>query len=213
MSAAHAIETALVGIVVWSSAAIAAPFRSSPPVTVTGLPSDREPWTPPLHLMSVDLSSPQPAQHATIAGTTSRSPLMCAQRTHSQRKLHQNCDSPKVGPRKIRPVFSWEVKTLADMHVAPALRRWIARLGLALVVAILIGYLPGEALRRDPRTLKQKNQIYQLESVAKELAAGNAALAREIEALRTNNDTNKKRARADLGMVYPDEIVLRVNSK
>src|SRR3569833_1472786 len=213
MSAAHAIETALVGIVVCSSAAIAAPLRSAPPGTVTGLPSDSELWTPPLHLMSVDLSSPQPAQHATIAGTTSRSPLMCAQRTHSQRKLHQNCDSPKVGPRKIRPVFSWEVKTLADMHVAPALRRWIARLGLALVVAILIGYLPGEALRRNPRALKLAAQVHQLEGEAKELAAGNAALAREIEALRTDVGAIEDRARADLGMVYPDEIVLRVNSK
>jgi len=105
------------------------------------------------------------------------------------------------------------VKTLADMHVAPALRRWIARLGLALVVAILIGYLPGEALRRDPRALKLEGQVHQLEGEAKELAAGNAALAREIEALRTDVGAIEDRARADLGMVYPDEIVLRVNSR
>lgn len=32
---------------------------------------------------------------------------------------------------------------LADMHEAPALRRWGVRLGLALVVAIAIGYVPG----------------------------------------------------------------------
>lgn len=102
------------------------------------------------------------------------------------------------------------MKTLADMHVAPALRRWATRFGLALVVAILIGYLPGEALRRDPRAVKLEGQVQQLDDEAKTLAAGNAALAREVEALRTDVGAIEDRARADLGMVYPDEIVLRV---
>jgi cell division protein FtsB len=105
------------------------------------------------------------------------------------------------------------VKTLADMHVAPALTRWATRLGLALVVAILIGYLPGEALRRDPRALRLEGQVHQLDDEAKELAAGNAALAREIEALRSDVGAIEDRARADLGMVYPDEIVLRMSAK
>src|SRR6185312_11380007 len=147
------------------------------------LPSASEPRAPPLHLMSVVLSSPQPASSA---GTTNRSPLMCAQRTHSRAKLHHNCHSPKVGAPKFRLVPSGEVKTLADMHVAPALTRWATRLGLALVVAILIGYLPGEALRRDPQAVKLEGQVHQLDDEAKQLAAGNAALAREIEALRTD---------------------------
>jgi len=105
------------------------------------------------------------------------------------------------------------VKTLADMHVAPALRRWATRLGLAIVVAILIGYLPGEALRRDPRAVKLEGQVHQLDDQARDLAAGNAALAREIEALRSDVGAVEDHARADLGMVYPDEIVLRVTPK
>ncbi|MEO8840160.1 MAG: septum formation initiator family protein [Kofleriaceae bacterium] len=105
------------------------------------------------------------------------------------------------------------MKTLADMHVAPALRRWVTRLGLAIVVAILIGYLPGEALRRDPRAVMLEGQVHQLDDHARDLAAGNAALAREIEALRTDVGAIEDHARADLGMVYPDEIVLRVTSK
>jgi cell division protein FtsB len=96
------------------------------------------------------------------------------------------------------------------MHVAPALRRWATRLGLAIVVAILIGYVPGEALRRDPRALKLETQVHQLDDEARDLAAGNAALAREIEALRTDVGAIEDHARADLGMVYPDEIVFRV---
>lgn len=105
------------------------------------------------------------------------------------------------------------MKILADTHVAPALRRWGTRLGLALVVAIAIGYLPGEALRRDPRAVKLEQQLHQLDAEARDLAAGNAALAREIEALRTDVGAIEDRARADLGMVYPDEVVLRVHTE
>jgi cell division protein FtsB len=104
------------------------------------------------------------------------------------------------------------VKTLADTHVAPALRRWSARLGLALVVAIAIGYVPGEALRRDPRAAVLDEQLHGLEAEARELAVGNAALAHEVEALRTDVGAIEDRARADLGMVYPDEVVLRVEA-
>lgn len=105
------------------------------------------------------------------------------------------------------------MKILADTHVAPALRRWGTRLGLAVVVAIAIGYLPGEALRRDPRAVKLEGQLHQLDDEAGELAAGNAALVREIEALRSDVGAIEARARADLGMVYPDEIVLRVHTE
>jgi cell division protein FtsB len=102
------------------------------------------------------------------------------------------------------------VKVLADMHVPPAMRRWATRLLLAIVVAIAIGYLPGEVMRRDPRALKLETQLEQLQGDARTLAAGNTALAREVEALRSDVRAIEDRARADLGMVYPDEIVLRV---
>lgn len=102
------------------------------------------------------------------------------------------------------------MKTLADMHEAPALRRWSVRLGLAVVVAIAIGYLPGQALRRDPRSVKLEQQLEELRAHARELAAGNAALARDVDALRSDVRAIEDRARADLGMVYPDEIVLQV---
>ena len=101
-------------------------------------------------------------------------------------------------------------KVLADMHVPPAIRRWSARFGLALIVAIAIGYLPGQVLRKDPRTAKLNTQLDELEVEARELATRNAALMRDIEALRSDVGAIEDRARADLGMVYPDEVVLRV---
>ena len=37
------------------------------------------------------------------------------------------------------------------MHIPPAFRRWGARFGLAVLIAIAIGYVPGQVVRRDPR--------------------------------------------------------------
>lgn len=102
------------------------------------------------------------------------------------------------------------MKVLADMHVAPPLRRWIVRLGLAVVVAIAIGYLPAQLLRRDPRAEKLEAQLRAQAAEARELAAVNATLVRQVQALRSDVGAIEDRARADLGMVYPDEIVLRV---
>ena len=102
------------------------------------------------------------------------------------------------------------MKHLADTHVAPPLRRWLTRLGLALVVAIAIGYVPGQLMRRDPRAEKLAEQLESLRAEGRELAGRNAALYREVNALRTDVGAIEDRARGDLGMVYPDEVVLRV---
>src|SRR5690349_1226421 len=96
------------------------------------------------------------------------------------------------------------------MHVPPALRRWGARLGLALAIAVAIGYVPGQLLRRDPRAPRLEAQIDERTAEARALAGRNAALRREIAALRSDVGAIEDRARADLGMVYPDEVVLRL---
>src|SRR5215813_11601893 len=96
------------------------------------------------------------------------------------------------------------------MYMAPAFRRWGTRLGLAVLIAIAIGYVPGQVARRDPRAAKLESQIEELTAEAREVAGRNAALRREIAALRSDIGAIEDRARADLGMVYPDEIVLRL---
>jgi cell division protein FtsB len=104
-------------------------------------------------------------------------------------------------------------KIVADMHVPPAFRRWSARFALALLIAIGIGYVPGQVLRRDPRAGKLEAQIEELTAEAREVAARSAALRREIAALRSDIGAIEDRARADLGLVYPDEVVLRLPSE
>ena len=84
---------------------------------------------------------------------------------------------------------------------------------LAIVVAVGIAYVPGQVMRRDPRTVKLERQLDELAVEARALRAGNADLVRDIEALRSSVGAVEDRARADLGMVYPDEIVLRVERK
>jgi cell division protein FtsB len=96
------------------------------------------------------------------------------------------------------------------MHIPPALRRWSVRLVLAIVVATVIGYVPGQVLRRDPRTAKLQQQIDELDADARALAAGNAALGREIRGLTSDIGAIEDRARADLGMVYPGEVVFHL---
>jgi cell division protein FtsB len=101
-------------------------------------------------------------------------------------------------------------KIVADMYVRPAFRRWGVRCALALAIAIAIGYVPGQVARRDPRAAKLEAQIEELTAEARAVAARNAALRREIDALRTDIGAIEDRARTDLGMVYPDEVVLRL---
>lgn len=106
--------------------------------------------------------------------------------------------------------FVGTVSRVMDMHVPPAFRRWTFRLVLALVVAVAIGYLPGEVLRRDPRVAKLQLQLDELDRESRALTDSNAQLIRQIRALQTDVSAIEDRARSDLGMVYPNELVIRV---
>ncbi len=101
-------------------------------------------------------------------------------------------------------------KVLVDMYVAPATRRWGTRLALALAVAILIGYVPAQVLASDPRASSLRRQVQELEEEIVQVEARNLSLLREIEALRSDVPSIERRARIELGMVYPHELVLRV---
>jgi len=100
-------------------------------------------------------------------------------------------------------------RVLADMHVPPALRRWSIRLVLALAVAALIAWVPAGD---DDRATKLRDQLDGMCTEAAALRARNARLAAEVDALRTDPSAIESHARDELGMVYPGELVLRLES-
>ena len=86
----------------------------------------------------------------------------------------------------------------------------MARIGLAIVIAIAIGYAPAQLLARDARAIELDGELDKLEAQARAIDADNDVLRRDIDALRGDIHAIEARARADLGLVYPDEIVMRV---
>jgi cell division protein FtsB len=100
-------------------------------------------------------------------------------------------------------------KVLADTHVAPAWRRWGARVGLSLALAIAIAYVPWRA-GGEQKIEKLRTQIGETDAEIARLQAANARLRREIDALETDVGAIVDHARDELGMVYPGEVVLRV---
>ena len=102
------------------------------------------------------------------------------------------------------------MKIKADMHVPPALRRWTVRGVLALVVAGAIAYIPAGGV--DGRATRLRQQLDTTRDEAATLRAGNLALAAEVAALRTDPGAIESRARDDLDMVFPGEIVIRLEA-
>jgi len=95
----------------------------------------------------------------------------------------------------------------------PALKRWAARLALAVALAISLAYVPYRLL--DPvgtghlRDLRAKLDTTQLEQQRLELE--NDQLRREIQGLRGDPSVIEDIARDDLGLVRDDEIVIRID--
>jgi cell division protein FtsB len=102
-------------------------------------------------------------------------------------------------------------KVLVDMHVPPAWRRWLTRVSLALAVAVVIAYVPYRLTGGgDDRVLRLRTQLDENRGELRRLEAVNARLLREIDGLRSDVGAIEDRARDELGMVYPGELVLRV---
>ncbi|MCE9577895.1 MAG: septum formation initiator family protein [Deltaproteobacteria bacterium] len=95
------------------------------------------------------------------------------------------------------------------MYVPPAWRRWGARVGLALAIAVAIAYLPWRTTS-DERVDKLRGQLDATNAEIARLAHENAQLEREVAALRTDARAIIDHARDELGLVYPGEVVLRV---
>ncbi len=100
-------------------------------------------------------------------------------------------------------------RVLADMHVPPALRRWSIRVVLAVLVAGLIAWVPASD---DARATRLRDQLDRLRTESVGLRVRNGIVAAEVDALRTDPSAIEAHARDELGMVYPGELVVRLEA-
>jgi cell division protein FtsB len=89
-------------------------------------------------------------------------------------------------------------------------KTWAGRLVAAAVVAFVLAYVPYHLYARSglAKTITLKRDLRALRARNRELAAENARLEREAEALRDDPAAIERVARADLGWVRPGEIVV-----
>lgn len=97
------------------------------------------------------------------------------------------------------------------MHVAPAWRRWTARIALAVGVAAAIAIAPTMIDRGDERADKLRAQLRDTEAKIDALGRANAAVLDDIHGLRSEVGAIERRARDELGMVYPGELVIQID--
>lgn len=101
-------------------------------------------------------------------------------------------------------------KVLADMHVPPVARRWAIRVAIVLGIALAIAYLPWRVGGGGEQAERLRGQLAHMKEEARALEEDNLRLERDLRALRTDPQVIETFARDELGMVYPGELVLRV---
>jgi cell division protein FtsB len=101
-------------------------------------------------------------------------------------------------------------KLVTDMKVPPVWRRWLVRGALSLVVALAIANLPFLISGSDGRAERLRRQLDDTRAQVQTLERTNRQLLGEVESLRTDPTAAVDRARHDLGLVFPDELVVRI---
>jgi cell division protein FtsB len=93
-------------------------------------------------------------------------------------------------------------------------RTWAGRLGAAVVVTSLLGYIPYHVYARSglARTIALRRDLAVLRAHNDELRAENERLGREADALRSDMGTIERVARVELGWVRPGEIVVDLSA-
>lgn len=100
-------------------------------------------------------------------------------------------------------------------HTPSKRRKWAIRIVLATVVAAVLAYLPYKLLDGSgaQKTKALGTQLRRLSVEIDKVDAENAQLRRDIHALRTDQAAIEDVARDELQMVYPDEIVIRIDDE
>lgn len=102
-------------------------------------------------------------------------------------------------------------KVLVDRYVPSAARQWLLRAGLATAIAIALAAVP-ELLGADRRLDKLRHDRLRLRDQETRLRNQNEVLDQAIVRLRSDLHAVEELARDELGLVYPDEIVIEVTA-
>lgn len=97
-------------------------------------------------------------------------------------------------------------------HSAQRWRIWAARLGLAAIIATSLAYFPYRLLDgSSARKADELNAQYRRTvAAARALSEENVRLRHEIDALERDSSALEDIARNELGMVFPGEIIIRI---
>lgn len=95
---------------------------------------------------------------------------------------------------------------------SPRWQRWAMRMALATGMALALAYLPYRLLDNASARKAQELRVQYQRTLAATsvLAEENQRLRHQIEALRSDVTAIEDIAREELGMVRPDEIIIRI---
>jgi len=91
---------------------------------------------------------------------------------------------------------------------------WVGRAAAALVLAGVLGYVPYHLYARSglARSFELGRDLEQVRAANADLAAENAKLARQIDALNHDPEAVERVARRDLGWVKPGEVLFQIEA-
>jgi cell division protein FtsB len=94
-------------------------------------------------------------------------------------------------------------------------RRWRHRLALASLLALALAYLPYRLIDSagERKANRLSAELDRVRAKSASLAETNAALRRDIEALRNDPHAIVDIARDELGLVRPGELVIRIENQ
>ncbi len=97
----------------------------------------------------------------------------------------------------------------------PPWRRWLSRVLSASVIATVLAYIPYRLV--DPAGLRRlqrmESELARTHQERLDLERANAALKIDVEALKQDPGAIERIARRDLGLVYPGELVVRLEAE
>ena len=92
--------------------------------------------------------------------------------------------------------------------------RWPLRIFLAVIIAMIFTYLPYRVFSpRGERIQEMENELSDLELKAAMLRGENHRFQMEIEALKKSPQTIADIARDELGLIFSNEVVIRIDDR